>query len=562
MIAQDKPGLVDRMLGWAGLSRRSINNPKIPLTAKNILSYLGGGALANSGVRVNSKTALTVSPVWQAMSLITGDISRVPLLVYRERSDGGKDRAVDHRNYRLLRKHTGEMTSNLWIARIIGHAALYGNGFSRIYWRGGVVERIEWLHRDRVEAVKENGTLYYKVRYYTQQHGRDALDNVPESDMLHVPGLTLDELGGLSLIDYARNSFGRAMAAEGFADDFFSNDATPSGFFMHPGELSPQAKTNILQGIYERHGGTGNRFKTALLEEGMEWKAAGVTPSDAMLIDMMKWSTKDVARFFNVPPHKLGDSDKVAYKSLEEENRAYFDSSLGCWVSRLEFEATYKLFHESSESQYFCEFLQDAWGKASTETRFRNYSVAIQWGIMSRNEVRIRENLNPVEGGDEFPPMHQLGGAPAANDAGDDNSDENDSDAQDDARAIPADLAIERRDLLAERMTDAVRLLGNASLRAAKHPRTFLASVNDLETRFSAPVVGKIERALHVTVGADAEPQAVARTMFDRCSEDLLTASECSADQLKTRVEDTVTAWPAQATTWATELVLGGASHE
>ena len=41
--------------------------------------YASFGTKSRSGVVINSSTALTYSPVWQAVDLITGDISRMPL---------------------------------------------------------------------------------------------------------------------------------------------------------------------------------------------------------------------------------------------------------------------------------------------------------------------------------------------------------------------------------------------------------------------------------------------------------------------------------------------------
>lgn len=536
--------------------KRSIQNPAVPLTNTAIMQYLGGGGRARSGVNVNWKTALTVSPIWQALNLITGDISRIPFVVHRS-LDRGKEEAVNHPVYSLLRKHTGHMTSNLWIARMLGHALMYGNAFSRIHWRGARVRRLEWLHRDNVIPEMRDGRKVFLVQYTQDEHGRDGIDVVEEDDMFHLVGLTVDQLGGLSLIDYARHSIGRTISTEHYADDFFANDATPSGWFEHPNNMSEPAQRRFIEGVVKEHGGAGKRFRPGILEEGMTWKTAGVSPQDAMLIENMKWGVKDASRFFNIPPHKLGDSDKVAYKSLEEENKAYFDSSLGIWTSRMEFEASYKLFHERTEKGYFAQFAQDEWNKASTEARFKTYGVALQWGIFSRNEVRIRENLQPVEGGDEFPPMHQLGGAPAAGEQEREDDTEESQDDQEDE--TPADRMITRediarRDLLSERLKDAFRLVGNAATRATKSPQRFGGLVNDLESRFSCQVKGKIEAAVSASVGDHVE--TISRGIFSRCTDQLLTASECTPDQLTERVTDTVAGWNEMAANWATDLIF------
>lgn len=538
-------------------SKRSIQNPAIPLSSSAISAYLGGSAQSRSGETVSWKSALSLSPVWQAVDIITGDIARIHCHVYRDLPDGGKERATSHPVYNLLRKYTGEMTANLWFIRMVGHALLYGNAYSRIVFDGARVRRLEWLHRDCVEPDFENGEKYYLVRYDPRVHGRSGVERVSESDIFHLHGLTLDEWGGLSLVDFARNAIGRYIAAESFGDDFYRNDATPSGWFQHPGEMSEAAQKRFLELVQARHGGSGRRFRPGILEEGMQFKAAGASPSDALLIEQMEFGVKDVARFFNLPAYKLGDSSKIAYNTAQEENRAYFDSTLGKWVSRLEFESTHKLFHPITESEYYVEFDQDRWNKASTESRFKSHSIAIQWGFKTRNEVRLEENLNPVDGGDELPPMHQLGGAPAAKTTQDD-SDNNESlevdEQNEEDRQNSRDL-FAKRDLLADRLGESLRLIGNAALRAAKRPGSFVGSVNDLESRFGSTVRGKLDMAVRVSVGDVVEQ--VCGDVFRDCENQLLSAAECPAEQLTSRVADTVSAWPEFSRNWATELILG-----
>ena len=50
----------------------------------------------------------------------------------------------------------------------------------------------------------------------------------------------------------------------------------------------------------------------------------------------------------------------------------------------------------------FVEHKVDGLLRGDTKTRFDAYQQAIQSGWMSRNEVRALENLNPVDGLNEF----------------------------------------------------------------------------------------------------------------------------------------------------------------
>lgn len=540
---------------------RSIHNPAVPLTSSMILEYLGGGSRSRSGANVNAKTALSTSPVWQAVTLISGDISRLPWMTYKERADGGKTVAKEHPVYKLLKHRVNNrLTTNIWLSRMLGQALLYGEAFSLIRWRGSKVTGLHWLSKSQVEPWWEDGEFYYLVQYELNKDGRSDMARVSPDSMFHLQGLTLNEFGGLSLIDYARNAIGRHLTSEGWSDDFFANVAVPPGWFEHPGEMSAEAQERFLARVQNRHAGEGKRWRLGILEEGMKYNTAGVSPEDALLVEFLQWGVKDVARYFNIPPHKLGDDARVNYNSLEQENKAYFDSTLGQWVSRLECEANFKLFLDSEiDDGYYTEFSQDAWNKADTAARFQAYAIALNWGILSRNEVRVRENYNPYEGGDEYltPLTHLPPEEPEDLEDLEDPKDPEDPKAEPENKP-PAEAARSAlRDVLRDQLESAARLLSNAAVRAAKREGNFLAAINGLEERHGAAVLGKIAAALDALGCERGTSERVASRIFGEAVDRMLAASECPADRLAVRVADAGEALRLYCGSLANELVYG-----
>ena len=538
--------------------KRSIHNPAVPITADIINQYLGGGARSAAGVVVNHHTALKVAPVWQAIDVITADISRIPIEVKRATADGrGEEPDKKHPARRLLSISAGDMTANVFISRLLAHALLFGNGYAQIMRRGNRPTKLHWLLKNQVEPCWENGKFFYLVQYDGNKDGRADMQRVLPIDMIHLPGLLLDEFGGLSLIDYARNTIGREIAAETFGDDFFSNSAVPSGWFEHPAEMGEEAHKRFLQSVERRHQGSGKRHRVGILEEGMKWNPAGVNPVDAMLIDVMKWGTKDVARFFNLPPHKLGDDSRVNYNSLEQENKAYYDSSLGKWISRLTCEFNAKLFtDEELDEGYRVEFDIDSWGKADTAARFASYAIAIQWGIMNRNEVRQREGLNPYEGGDEYLTPLTHGDTSAATDMPQEDSDAS-TEPIEEITPQPTDQARALiYDLVRERLEESARLLVNSTTRAAKRGGNFLAYLNNLQEKHGSAVEGKLGPAIRM-VRDNSDIRPVVDRVFGEAVNRFLAASECPAELLVTRVADAGEALRVGVQQLARDLVYG-----
>lgn len=355
---------------------------------------------------VSALGALTSSPIWQAVDLLSSDVAGLPFSVFERLPDNGREAAIEHPAFKLLRRGVGndqlpratDMTSNIWLVRMMVQALLYGNAFTQIlYDRGsGRPTALRWLDVHRVEVVIQDGIKFYRVQLDQQLHGDGSMIRVPAEDMIHIIGLSNDDEGGLSLIQYANYAFKRMQGTEQMMTDFNNNANIPSGFLEFPGEMD-DASIAAHQKEYVDTSGPGNRYKIMILQNGLSYKALGVTPKDALAIDTLKWNTADVARYFNIPGYKLGLEATARY-SMEEESRSYIMSTLDKWLTRFEYEVSVKLMTE----KFYAEFNRDAKLRSDTKSRFEAYQVALNNRIMNANEVRQRENLNSYEGGDTF----------------------------------------------------------------------------------------------------------------------------------------------------------------
>ncbi len=117
------------------------------------------------GVVVNHDTALQYAPVWQAVNVIAGDVAQLPLIVYRRLPNDGRERAVDHPGYRLLRRRPNpEMTPYVFKEILTAQALTWGNGYAEIKYdtQTGLPESLWPLDASRMTPVRENGVLHYE----------------------------------------------------------------------------------------------------------------------------------------------------------------------------------------------------------------------------------------------------------------------------------------------------------------------------------------------------------------------------------------------------------------
>jgi len=538
------------------LFARSLENPSVPLSGAHAADYVGMGTTTTSGLQLSNLDALTYSPVWGAVDMISGDLSTMRLITYRRTEDDrGKVKAKEHGAFNLLRSWTGELTSNLWIQSMIATGLLYGNSYSRIY-RGGPDRhptKLEFIPSHRMRRVERNNVG--RVYTYTDRVGNEQQSG--EMDIFHLPGLMLSDLGGISLVDFARNTVARYLSAGHYSDEFFANGAKTSGMLKGRAFQKPEAMTEWITKFRADTTGPGNRHRIPWLPEGLDWVETSVNPKDAVLVDMLDLGPRDVANFFKIPSHKVGDTSKTSYNSIEQENLSYYIQCLLYWATRMEYEANHKLFREDEKKDYFAEFNADTFLRTDAKTRAEVDNVGILNGSILRNEARSRLNLNPIDGLDEpLQPLNMV--TPSQADAA---TIEADSDGQTDRSAGQATL-VALRDLLSERLSRGMRLMCNEAKRAAGKPAKFGAWLNDNQGKYRHAFESETRDVVRVLDSLGIVTDDIAVRALEAGREGILAASEVQEDQLAESVSLAMEGLTADCLKIATTTIFGGDNHE
>lgn len=360
------------------------------------VSTLFGYMDTRTGVAVTEWTALTYSAVWAATRILAESESTLPLLLY-QRQAKGRLRADKHIAYNLVHDQpNSEMTPTVFRETLMAHVLLWGNGYAEIE-RNNLGQPINlWpITPNRCIADRDkSGKIGYIVR---KQDG--GASYIKAEDMLHIPGLGFDGVMGYSVVTMARECIGLGLATEAFGATFFGNGTMPGGIIEHPGRLTEQASRNFRESWQMLHQGVDRAHRIAMLEEGAKWRQISVSPEDSQFLATRQFNTIEIARWFNIPPHLLRDLTNATYSNIEQQGIDFVTYSLRPWLIRVEQELNRKLLTPEERSTYYFEHLVDALLRGDTQTRFSTYATARQWGWLNIDEIREKENLNPLPNG-------------------------------------------------------------------------------------------------------------------------------------------------------------------
>lgn len=364
------------------------------------LESLFSGAKTNAGVIVTPDNAMQSAAVFACVRILAESIAALSLILYERQADGGKQRATGHPLYSLLHDLPNpEITSYELRETLIGHVALRGNAYAEIVRNnGGRVIEIWPLRPDRMTVQRINGRLWYG---YTVTPGRPE-EMISEDKIWHIRGLSFNGLVGYSVIAYARQAVGLAVAAEEFGARLFQNNTRPAGVITHPDELSQAAQDRLTKNWEATYGSLANAHKTAILEEGMDYKTIGIPPNDAQFLETRKFQIQEIARVFRIPPHMLADLDRATFSNIEHQSIEFIRDTLRPWLVRIEQSISRDMLTPAERARYYPEFLIDSLLRGDITARYSAYAQARQNGWLSANDIRQMENMNPISGGDQY----------------------------------------------------------------------------------------------------------------------------------------------------------------
>lgn len=352
-----------------------------------------------TGMRVTPESAKQVSTVLACVNKIAKTLAMLPLKLYSDTPDGGKKVAKSNPLYNVLYSRPNNLqTSFEWRQMMQGHLELRGNAYSEIIPSSKrAIDQLLPMHPDRVHPEQlKTGRIRY--RYNDPLTSQDRF--LAQEQVFHLRNFMDNGITGQSTVTMATDTIGVALAAQDNYARFLKNDSRTQSVLTGAQFKTKQDKIAFRDDWQEQHTGE-HRYKVAVLPVGMDIKSIGVNAKDAELLDARKFSRIEICSIFDVPPHLIGETERTAsYASVEQFNIMF---ACYCILPRavLWEQAIQRTLLFSSDTCYPL-FSMGALQRGDTASRFNAYKIAVENGWMSQNDVRLAEDLNPIEDGDNY----------------------------------------------------------------------------------------------------------------------------------------------------------------
>lgn len=343
-----------------------------------------------SKIPATQTTSLTLSAFYNGIDLLTNSIAQPPRGVYyNDGSNKFSDKA--HPVHKLISKKPNPLMTSFMFHKVMAtYAILKGNGYALIIrnqYNGNIIE-LRLLDSDHVNVYLYDNQLYYKVK------GMDRL--LTSDEIIHIPGFSFNGVTGISVIKHAANSLGIALDVQAYGGDVYQKKGMGYGIIESDKQLLPTAKTAISTAVTNSLS-SGDSFKVPVLDEGMKYKVINITPQEAEFLANYKHGVTEVARWLNIPPHKLKDLERSTNNNIEHQSIEYTSDSVSPWILRFEQEYDAKLFNDT-EMNHYVKFNLSYLLRSDTTATANYLTKLVSLGVMTRNEAREKLELNQLDG--------------------------------------------------------------------------------------------------------------------------------------------------------------------
>lgn len=403
----------ERILTSAGWVSSNIPSPWVDQ------EMYGGGGFVPEG------SPMALGAFYACVTLLADIISSLSVSAYRWKN--GAEVKVNPQPLLFENSPYPGLTWFGWLWMLLESMAVTGNGFTLVTARGTDDRPIALMpvHPDfmNIDIPAEELTgLQWPDPIYHINGVRVKNDNI-----VHIKRYPIAGAGwGMSPVGKAATSIGLGLAADKYGLRYFRDAANPSGILSTDQDLTPeQVKQTQKNWLKSQQG----RRLPAVMSGGLKWTPVTLTPEESQFLGTRSFQVGEIARWFRIPPHMIGDTEKSTSwgTGIEEMTLGFVKYTLTPWLSCIEQALTALL-----PRGVFAKFNIDDLLRGDIESRWAAYQLGRNTGAYSVNDILAMEHRPKIgsEGDIRLQPVNYvpLGTNPAllaaANAGGDSDSED------------------------------------------------------------------------------------------------------------------------------------------
>jgi HK97 family phage portal protein len=347
-----------------------------------------------SGERVSVEVSKTIATAYRAKNIISDDVAKMPFQMIRR--EGRQIQQVEPDAVTRNMAYLLQISPNLWDwtpfqfkKAIIEWQLFYGNAY---IWSPILGPRqLLILAADRTMPVFNlKGELWYRHTF-----SDNTVVYIPSVEILHLL-INPDATGfvGRGVITYARDTFGRRIAANKTQAKLYAQGFLPAAAVTMAGELNTEARNKVRLAYEEQMSGAENAYRLAVFDNKItKFEPIDIQLKDAQFLESIDANDRDICNFFGLSEHML-NRGKEAYNSNEQKYIEYLQGTLDSFLVPMEEGARIRWLSRKEQKDTYFKFIRESLLRMDSKTRASKNEVEIRSGQRTPNEAREKNDMS------------------------------------------------------------------------------------------------------------------------------------------------------------------------
>ncbi|MDU6296824.1 phage portal protein [Clostridium celatum] len=343
---------------------------------------LAAGLIEDSITRIE---ALNIPTLSGCVELISSLVASIPIKLYKEENEEVTEIKDDIR-LKLLNEETGDTLTSFEMKKaLVIDYLLMGNGYIYINKQRGNIESLHYVKESDVSInrnvdpifknydVLVNGHIYKPYNFIKLlRHTDNGFDGY---------GIIEENIILLSVI-YNSLKYENILSKTG---------GNKKGFIESEGKLAFEAMLNLKEQWRNMY--SNNTENCIVLNKGLNFKESQATPTELQLNENKITNGSEICKIFNIPPSIISGDGKANEGDFDKMFKMAILPILNSLIASINRD----LLLEKEKKSFYFGYDANELLKGDIEKRFKAYEIAIKNKIMGVNEVRYKEDLEPID---------------------------------------------------------------------------------------------------------------------------------------------------------------------
>ena len=349
--------------------------------------------------------AMKIAAVFRAVNIISSGLATLKIEYKRkDRAKGyfklDNSKAGSKLNYLLSVRPNSRLNAFEFKKNLVSQILLQGNAY--VLPVKNILGEVEALYLLTPGSVAHD---VYSNTYQIADPVNMIYTVVSADEILHFKNVSSDGgYTGLSTVSYAALTLGIAATSDnetlkrfatgGRFKAILKNNTSTKGWGEYQDEQLKAHGEDLQEAIIR-----GDDISA--VKGDVEVSPLSMSSADMQFLESRKFTIREIARFFNVPPSKLMDDTNSNYKTAELSNVDFYSEALKPLVEAIISEFSAKLLNEWNFQEYKFRFDLSSIYTLDLDSKAKWDKSRLENGVASVNDLRRESDIEPIEKGDD-----------------------------------------------------------------------------------------------------------------------------------------------------------------